>query len=101
MDKSTLTVEELSLLLAEKLKDAEPVVDEAQERALFKELKGFDGIVDYLRTTAARDIRRYFGAATKEEQLLIRGAFARTMYLKTKILEGGQKKTKIEEVNYQ
>lgn len=74
----------LSLMLAEKL-GVQDEIDSDYEKKIFLDLKGTDGLVQYLREAAARDKDRYFGAASKEEQLVIRGAFARTMYLKAKI----------------
>lgn len=76
--------DELALMLAEKL-GVQDEIDSEYEKKIFLDLKGTDGLVQYLREAAARDKDRYFGAASKEEQLVIRGAFARTMYLKAKI----------------
>ena len=78
------TEDELARMLAEKL-GVQDEIDPEYEKKILADLKGTDGLVQYLRETAARDKDRYFGAATKEEQLIIRGAFARTMYLKAKI----------------
>lgn len=78
------TEDELAYMLAEKL-GVQDEIDSEYEKKIFLDLKGTDGLVQYLREAAARDKDRYFGAASKEEQLVIRGAFARTMYLKAKI----------------
>lgn len=79
------TEDELALMMAQKLNDITDEIDAEYEKKIFSELKNTDGLVQYLREAANRDIKRYFGAATKEEQLIIRGSFARTSYLKTKI----------------
>ncbi len=76
--------DELAYMLAEKL-GVQDEIDSEYEKKIFLDLKGTDGLVQYLREAAARDKDRYFGAASKEEQLVIRGAFARTMYLKSRI----------------
>lgn len=78
------TEDELARALAFKL-GIQDEIDDEYERKIFADLKGTDGLVQYLREAAARDKDRYFGAATVQEQAIIRGAFARTMYLKTKI----------------
>ncbi len=95
-----LNDDQLLLQLGRALTGLDITVDEKRDKILFKELKGVEGLVEYLRETAARDIQRYFEAATKEEQLMIRGTYARTMYLMKRIKDGGIKKTKIDEVNY-
>ena len=78
------TEDDLAYRLAEKL-GVQDEIDTDYEKKIFLDLKGTDGLVQYLREAAARDKDRYFGAASKEEQLVIRGAFARTMYLKSRI----------------
>mgnify|MGYP001587398077 CR=1 FL=1 len=78
------TEDELAKMLADKL-GVQDEIDSDYEKKIFLDLKGTDGLVQYLREAAARDKDRYFGAASKEEQLVIRGAFARTMYLKSRI----------------
>lgn len=81
---SEYTEDELAFMLAERLGVLDEI-DPEYEKKIFADLKGTDGLISYLREAAARDKDRYFGAATKEEQLIIRGSFARTMYLKAKI----------------
>jgi len=100
--KEEYTEDELSFMLAEKLGVLDSIDDE-YEKKIFADLKETDGLVQYLRECAARDKDRYFGATTKEEQLVIRGGFARTMYLKAKIMRSGEpeeKVTKVEGVKY-
>ncbi len=77
--------DELALALAIKLGEQDEI-DDDYEKKIFKDLKGTDGLVKYLREAAAKDIKRYFGATTPTEQNLIRGAFARTMYLKSRVM---------------
>lgn len=99
----SLTEDELSFELAKRLGVLDEI-DRDYERKIFADLKGTDGLVQYLRQSAARDKDRYFGATTKEEQLVIRGAFARTMYLKGKIMKADEpiptKELKIDGVSY-
>lgn len=81
-----LDEDSLAFMLAEKLNiDVDDEIDEEYEKKIFKDLKGVDGLVQYLRDAAARDKNRYFAAGSAQEQLIIRGSFARTMYLKAKI----------------
>lgn len=94
------TEEQLLSMLGRDLIGLDIKQDDKRDQILFKELKSVEGFIEYLRETAARDIQRYFEAATKEEQLMIRGAYARTMYLMKMAKEEGKRKTKIEEVNY-
>lgn len=94
------TEEQLMSMLGRNFIGVDTASDEKRDLILFKELKGIEGFVEYLRETAARDIQRYFEAATKEEQLMIRGTYARTMYLMNMVKNEGKRITKIEEVNY-
>jgi hypothetical protein len=98
-----LTEDELSYMLACRLGVLDEI-DAEYEKKIFSDLKGTDGLVQYLREAAARDKDRYFGAQSKEEQLVIRGSFARTMYLKSKIMtvDDAPKKTatKVDGVKY-
>ena len=95
------TEEELSVMLADILKTSDDTVDDAQEIKLFKELNGVEGLVEYLRETSNKDMRRYFGAVTKEEQLVIRGAYSRTNYFKTKVSHSGEvPKDKLESIRH-
>lgn len=94
------TEEQLLAMLGRNFIGVDIAMDEKRDLVLFKELKAVEGLVEYLRETAARDIQRYFEAATKEEQLMIRGTYARTMYFMNMVKNEGRKNTKIEEVNY-
>ena len=76
--------DDLAFKLASMLQIDDDITPE-YEKQIFKDLQGTENLVAYLKESAARDKDRYFGATTKEEQLIIRGAFARTMYLKAKI----------------
>lgn len=82
------TVDELAGELARKL-GVQDEIDDEYEKKIFADLKGVDGLVKYLKEAGYRDIQRYFGAATPAEQLQIRGAYARTMYLAGKIMKSG------------
>ncbi len=84
-DINDYSEDELALALANKL-GVQDEIDTEYEKKIFQDLKGTDGLVKYLREAGARDINRYFAAATPAEQSLIRGAFARTMYLKGRIM---------------
>lgn len=98
LKKQPFTENELSLMLAEILLDADDGFTGEAEEKIFAQVRNVDGLIPYLRETANRDMRRYFGAATASEQLIIRGSYARTNYLKAKI--SGEKKSKIEGIKY-
>lgn len=97
------TEAELAFALAQKL-GIQDAIDEEYEKKIFLDLKGTDGLVQYLREAAARDKDRYFGAQTPQEQLIIRGSFARTMFLVGKIVNSDkpteENTTKVKGVKY-
>lgn len=57
------------------------------EDTILADLAGIDGILDYLRDTMSKDIKRYFAAQTEKERDIIRGAFARVAYLRAEIVK--------------
>lgn len=59
--------------------------DPEEEDRMFKELGSIDFLQEYLRSSIARDMQRYFAATTEEQRLLIKGAIARTSYLRSRI----------------
>lgn len=81
--------EELASMLAESLGDINTlsIPDEKEEAKIYKELNAVEGIIDILRDTMVKDIRRYFAAQTEKERDIIRGAFSRTAHWMTKILD--------------
>ena len=92
LDTNPFTEEELSYMLVSLLGDEDDELGEKEEQKIFSEAKKVEGLVEYLRRTATKDVKRYFGVPTPHEQLIIRGSFARTLYLKSKIMSGGVKK---------
>ena len=101
LSSDPFTEQELGYLLAETLSGIEFESDSEAEEKLFSEAKKVEGLVEYLKEAAAKDMQRYFGASTPQEQLIIRGSFARTNYLKSRIISGGKKeKTKLEGLRY-
>lgn len=58
-------------------------VDRDSEKKLFEKLAEVEGFADYLREMLSNDIIRYFKATTPMEQLMARGAYSRTLYLKS------------------
>lgn len=87
-----LTVDELCQELASRLFEPSSQVEKEQEEKLFESLKHIEGLQEYLKDTANRDIQRYFGAADDKERNLTRGAFARTAYFLSRIRQAGQDK---------
>lgn len=94
------TVDELSSMLSNKLGEFEDDMNEQAEVQVFSAARGVEGLAEYLRIAAQKDVQRYFAASTKEEQLMIRGSFARTNYLRSRIMNGGVKKTKLDGTRY-
>ena len=60
-------------------------IEPKQDEFLFRDLARIDGINEWLTATMARDMQRDF-AGQKEQSALVHGAFARTAYIKGKIL---------------
>lgn len=67
-------------------------IEPEQEKKLFQELSRIYGINEYLKATMAKDMQRDFGSPQDQRQL-IRGAFARTAYIKSKVLEANKSLT--------
>jgi len=102
LEKEPFTEQELSFMLAEILGNDPWEFNEAEEERMFSEAKKVDGLIEYLKTTAINDKNRYFGASTPQEQLVIRGSFARTNYIKGRIINAGKNKdTKIKGIRYE
>lgn len=92
LEMNPLTEEELSYMLVNLLGDMDTYMDPEAEQKIFADLKRVDGFVEYLKIAAMNDMKRHFGAATPKEQDIIRGSFARTNYLKIRIMNEGEKK---------
>lgn len=84
------TEEQLIGEIAKRMGVVDKDIDAEYTKKIFADLKEVDGLARYLLETAAKDKDRYFGAATKEEQLIIRGGFARTMWLRNLIINQGK-----------
>lgn len=72
----------------------ESTIDKEDEKKLFEELGAIEGLQEYLRKTLALDMKRHF-AAQPIQQMLIRGAFQRTAFLRKKISERSKEFTKL------
>jgi hypothetical protein len=85
--KEDLTEEYLCHELAKIVGDpTQSSVESDQEKKIYADLARIHGILDYLRDVMAKDMQRDFSAPVDQKQL-IRGAFARTAYIKGKIVE--------------
>ena len=100
-DLPKYTEVELLNMLAEFVEGEGYEFTSKQEEKMFGEVKNVDGFVEYLKDACSKDIKRYFAAATPAEQIMIRGAFSRTNYLRAKIAGEKSRKTKIEGVRYE
>lgn len=82
------TDEEKFLVFAEFIGDVNELkMDTKYEERLFKDLSNVDYLHDYLRDCIARDMQRYFAATNDEQRQLIKGAIARTSYLRSRIIK--------------
>ena len=82
------TEEEKMLAFAELVGEIDETrIDPDKEDALFKELANVDHLADYLRNAIARDMQRYFAATNDEQRQMIKGAIARTAYMRSKIMK--------------
>lgn len=55
-----------------------------EEKLVAKQLFVVEGYSEYLKSVMAKDIKRYFAASSPVEQLMIKGAYNRTLYFYTK-----------------
>ena len=101
LSKEPFTESELSKMMSDIVYVEDIAADKVFDQKLFQELKGIEGLVEYLRIMTERDIHRYFNAQTPQEQLIARGAFVRAHYLKSKIMgEQGSEASKLDGVRY-
>ena len=63
------------------------------ERVIFSKIKEIEGVQEYLAETLARDIRRHFNAQNDIERATVKGAYARTLYLKAQLADEKPVKT--------
>jgi hypothetical protein len=83
---------ELAAMIADKLGDVDSMdITKEGVSEIYDALSGIEGLVDYLSDTMNKDIRRYFAAQTDKERDLIRGAFARTSYIRALVLDRKEK----------
>ena len=86
LSKSPLTKEEILYLFIESLGSLdETFIDESSEIKMFDIIREVEGIEDYFDKLLKRDIKRYMAAQTKDDQMIIRGAFNRTAFIKAKL----------------
>jgi len=70
-------------------------IDKKEEDFIYKKLKQIDGLSQYLTRVANQDVVKYFSATTDEQRALLKGSFARTLYIKNK-LKDKKTSTKLE-----
>lgn len=88
--KQSFTEEEAAAIFAKSIGDVSSYVIKAKEQAeLFEKLSDVEGFTDWLRATAAKDIQRYFAAEDDKVRDTVKGAAARTAYIRS--LLGRQK----------
>ena len=76
---------DLEVLLLESYDDIiDDGIEKAEEEVILKQVGDVEGFVQYMRKMANNDMRRYFAAVTDKDRDVIRGAFARTVYLKNR-----------------
>lgn len=88
-----ITDEELSSIIINKWTgDFSDDIDKDAEKKLFKSLVGIEGFGDYLRISLIGDIKRYYKALPLQ-QSEVRGAFMRTSYIRSKLIEASKEST--------
>ncbi len=102
LTKEPFSVEELSYMLEKATTEVESDFSKSEEERLFKELKNIEGFVQWLKSAAKNDKDRYFGATTPFEQLVIRGSYARTNYIASRVMNADKEKkdVKLDGVRY-
>lgn len=81
----SLTEDELCSLLIKSVEAKRQSKEEVE--LMFNDLKKVEGFQDYLTNTLVADKDRYFGAGSPMEQLMVKGAYNRTLYLRSKLRE--------------
>lgn len=80
------TEEEICSMFAETIGDvSEYVIKAKDEIVLFNKLSEIEGLNDWLRATAAKDIQRYFAAEDEMVRRVVKGAVARIAYIRSKL----------------
>lgn len=98
--KSELTEEFLSWELAKMIGNPNDYsIEKKQEEQFFQDLAKIDGVMEYLSATAAKDMQRYF-AAPQGQQDVVKGAFARTVYLKSRLTKSKNNPQEIDGLRY-
>lgn len=98
LEKEPYTDQEILDMFIDTLGDLENAyTDENVEKSIFKLMNEVEGVQDYFRSVMRRDIKRYMGAPTTAEQILIRGAFNRTAFMKSRLTK---KETKVKSLKY-
>lgn len=90
--RGSYTEEELCVMLANLTEITDDEIDKKTEEEIFSSIKKIEGFTAYLKNATMKDVQRYFGATTEDERQLIRGSFARTNYIRGKIITVGLKK---------
>lgn len=79
---------ELASKLAELLGDLNSVdLTKDGAKDIYRDMGRIDGSIDAYKEIMMNDIKRYFAAQTEKERDTIRGAFARTAYLRSQMLD--------------
>lgn len=88
--KKELTDDELLNLFVERFDMRVETLDKDAEELMFKELGGVENFVTYLNGLMTFDIKKHFKALNPADQIRARGAYARALYLKARILKTKQ-----------
>lgn len=79
-------------------------IEKEMEGELFNDLSVVNGIKEYLDATMANDMQRYFAATDEKQRDIVRGAFARTAYLKSRLnktsQEANEEETTLQGLRY-
>lgn len=92
--KQYLTEDDLAQLLVEYVESSNQSKEEID--LMFEDLKKVEGFQEYLSNTLSADKDRYFGAGSPMEQLMVKGAYNRTLYYRSKLREKKGEVVKLE-----
>lgn len=90
--KGFLTEEELIELSITIFSYGEDTPDKEMEAEMFEDLSGVENFMEYLRQTMFNDVNRYFSASSEANRNQVKGAYSRSMYLRSRVMKANEKK---------
>jgi hypothetical protein len=94
--KKELTDDELLNLVVERFDMRPEILTKEEEDAVFKDLAGVENLMEFLNALMLLDVKKHFKAANPADQIRTRGAYARALYLKSRIMKAKQPASDVE-----